>query len=304
MKRHAYLIMAHNNFEILKKLLESLDDSRNDIYIHIDKKVENFDFDLLRNCLNKSNIFFTDRTDVGWGDYSQINCEYILLKKAFYSENDYSYYHFLSGVDLPIKTQDDIHTFFDSIDGKEVVQLASDKLITERHAYYRISRYHFLSRYTKHKSKIIRNLIKFMNFIIMPLQSLLHIDRLKHKQIKVGYGANWVSITNEFVKYIIDSEDFIKKVFKHSLCADELFIQTLLVNSKFIDNVYSQTKSDTFDGTPAMRYIDWGRGNPYVFKIDDYNSLINSNMLFARKFDYNQDKEIVEKIYDYVKNQK
>ena len=37
--RHAYLIMTHGNFEILKLQLEMLDDSRNDIYIHVDKKV-------------------------------------------------------------------------------------------------------------------------------------------------------------------------------------------------------------------------------------------------------------------------
>ena len=36
MKKHAYLIMAHNNPYILKKLLNLIDDKRNDIYLHID----------------------------------------------------------------------------------------------------------------------------------------------------------------------------------------------------------------------------------------------------------------------------
>lgn len=38
MDKHAYLIMAHNEFDILEKQLILLDDYRNDIYIHIDKK--------------------------------------------------------------------------------------------------------------------------------------------------------------------------------------------------------------------------------------------------------------------------
>ena len=38
MDRHAYLIMAHNHFGFLKELLGCLDDSRNDIYLHIDRK--------------------------------------------------------------------------------------------------------------------------------------------------------------------------------------------------------------------------------------------------------------------------
>ena len=32
MNKHAYLIIAHNEFEILKLLVNALDDARNDIY--------------------------------------------------------------------------------------------------------------------------------------------------------------------------------------------------------------------------------------------------------------------------------
>ena len=35
--KHAYLIIAHQNFHILERLLLLLDDSRNDIYLYIDK---------------------------------------------------------------------------------------------------------------------------------------------------------------------------------------------------------------------------------------------------------------------------
>lgn len=36
--KHAYLIIAHSNLKQLQQLLLLLDDPRNDIYIHIDKK--------------------------------------------------------------------------------------------------------------------------------------------------------------------------------------------------------------------------------------------------------------------------
>jgi hypothetical protein len=51
-----------------------------------------------------------------------------------------------------------------------------------------------------------------------------------------------------------------------------------------------------------MRYIDWNRGQPYVWRVNDYNKLMNTDFLFARKFDINTDFNIVEKIYDYLKN--
>ncbi len=37
--KHAYLILAHNEPELLSLLVERLDDVRNDIYIHFDRKL-------------------------------------------------------------------------------------------------------------------------------------------------------------------------------------------------------------------------------------------------------------------------
>ena len=38
--KHAFLIIAHNNWWQLKKLIECLDSGTHDIYVHIDKKVK------------------------------------------------------------------------------------------------------------------------------------------------------------------------------------------------------------------------------------------------------------------------
>ena len=54
-----------------------------------------------------------------WGGYSQIRSELILFQSAW--EHGYEYYHLISGVDLPIKTQDEIHEFFREHYGKEFI---------------------------------------------------------------------------------------------------------------------------------------------------------------------------------------
>ena len=54
---HAYLIIAHNEFDILKKTIQMIDDERNDIYIHIDKKCKNFDFQALSAIPKKVGCF-------------------------------------------------------------------------------------------------------------------------------------------------------------------------------------------------------------------------------------------------------
>ena len=101
MNRHAYLIMAHHQFDFLKELLKALDHEYNDIYLHIDQKVQDFDFTSLSGAVHKSNLYFTKRLNVHWGGYSQTACELTLLKAAF--PGHYAYYPLLSGSDFPLK---------------------------------------------------------------------------------------------------------------------------------------------------------------------------------------------------------
>ena len=74
----------------------------------------------------------------------------------------------------------------------------------------------------------------------------------------------------------------------------------LIENSEFKNNLYFPNEDS--DYRSCMRHIDWKRGNPYVFKIDDFDELINSPCMFARKFDINTDRKICEKIFNYLKS--
>ena len=123
MKKHAYLIMAHNNFEQLNKLLQLLDYEENDIYVHIDKKSK-LDKEYLLKHIKKSNVIFTDRVKVTWGSFSQIQAELVLLKESV--KNNYEYYHLISGFDLPIRKQEVIHEFFSKNTGKIFVHFRKD----------------------------------------------------------------------------------------------------------------------------------------------------------------------------------
>ncbi len=74
---------------------------------------------------------------VSWGGYSQVQCEILLLKEAI--EHNYDYYHLMSGVDLPIKTNKEIHEFFIKNKGKEFISFdkkATKSSIRERIIYY------------------------------------------------------------------------------------------------------------------------------------------------------------------------
>lgn len=287
MKKHAYLIIAHNQFDLLEILLNMLDDERNDIYLHIDEKVKNFDFDKFKKLLKHSKLFITDRVNVTWGHCSQILCEMTLLKAAVANsqKEGYSYYHLLSGVDLPIKTNDEIYSFFESHYDREFVHFSTDD------GEHRIRYYHI---FRKKRNLFFKTLSK----IAYVIQRKLKVNRLKNEKIVVKKGTNWFSITDKFAKYIVDREAYIAKLFKYSVCGDEVFVQTLLYNSDFKDKLYMPNFKN--NQLACARLIDWDRGNPYVFKTADFDEIINSPAMFARKFDINSDKEVIFKIKDYI----
>lgn len=288
--KHAYLIMAHNNFELLRTLVKLLDDRRNDIYIHIDKKVSDFNKDIIINAIKYSNVFFVKRINVTWGGYSQIQNELNLLKEA--SKNSYKYYHFLSGVDLPLKNQDYIHKFFNENNGKEFVHFCSSQFNEDGKIRYSV--YHFFQDVIGRE----KGVLYYLERILIKIQEkvpFLHRDK---DYIEYCGGSNWCSLTDECVKYILSHEVKIKKLFRYTTCCDEFFIQTIIRNSKFYNNVYN--KEDSY--TASMRYIDWERGNPYTFNINDWNELNNSDFLFARKFslDTIEEKKLVKIIEENV----
>ena len=290
MNKHAYLIIAHNQFKLLEILIKMLDDERNDIFVHIDAKAKNFDFNHFMSITKYSNVCFTDkRYSIKWASFDMVKAEYALLEKVFESKNVYDYVHLISGVDLPIKSQDEIHNFFEENAGKEFVHFTSEKLNdTEldrvRAYHFAMGRRNYINRFiTKLESKTAR---------------LFGINRIKN--LAVQKGSQWFSITNDFAKYILSKKEYVFKQFNHTFIPDEFFVQTLLINSKFKNNLFMPNcKNDHF---ACARLIDWERGDPYVFKTEDFDEIISSKAMIARKFNLKEDSEIIYKIENYIKN--
>lgn len=293
MNKHAYLILAHNSFYILEKLLKLLDYEKNDIYIHIDKKVKDFDFDYYNRLVNKSTLKFVRRFNIRWGGYNQVRAEVELLNVA--SRNNYVYYHIISGVDLPLKSQSEIHKFLDKNKGKEFISIERISRDSWRDVEIknRIRLYHFFDKWIDLRNKsIFTYILKKIDSYLLTIQVKFGVNRYPHD---IWYGSNWCSITNECVKYVLSNKNYIKKTYRYSHAADELFIQNIVAqNRRFMNNIYKD------DVVSNVRLIDWDRGTPYVFKNEDFIDLINSKSLFARKFDINIDIEVVDNIYGFI----
>lgn len=286
--KFAYLILAHDNPEQLKLLLQSLDYHENDIYLHIDKKNKELCKEDLEYYINHARLYVYKKFRVYWGDISQTKCQMFLLKQALKMHHDY--YHLISGKDLPIKTQDEIIKFFSDNRGKEFVFFENNSPCRKKTC----TKFHFFHTYhCKYTSKNILFIIRVIDSCLLKIQEKLNVNR------KFYCGDNWYSITEklaaDFSKHMYS---MIREVY-FTVNSDELILQTFLFPRLNKYCLYNEK----FDGNRMsnVRKIDWNRGQPYIWRKEDYNELREAPHLFARKFDERVDSEIIQLIYDKIK---
>lgn len=295
--RHAILITTHDNVEISKNLLSLYDDKNIDFYFLIDKKAKSYNEEVLKDICKKSSVYFVPKINIYWGSFSQIQAEYILLENAV--KKSYDYYHLISGCDIPLYTKNEFFDFFEQNKGKEFVEYSPKEIAEKNKVQDRVKYYYVFMESVREKSAIKRKPKTFLREFFLKLQKLLKIDRTKGKEFQ--YGSNWFDITDDFAKYILKNKPWVIKHFKKICCADELFLQTLLFNSPFYSNNY-YCLNEKNRILQRNRYTDWTRGQPYTFKKEDYNEIINiKESLFIRKFNYKNDAEIVNKLFDWLR---
>lgn len=263
---HAFLIIAHNEPLILQKLVSALDDVRNDIYIHWDKKSGE------HPCLhtNYSNVFWTSkRIDVRWGNVSQIKSEYVLFEEA-YNHKNYDYFHLISGTHIPLKNQNDIHLFFE-LNNRYQILSAMDS--SDFQIDLKLKRYNLFTRELHRGSKFRQLIFQRLWHLCICAQRYLKISR--HKNISYKQASNWVSLTRDCVEFLLSEKNNILKHYKYTFCGDEFFVPTSLEHSAYKKNILYSDK---------ILKCEMGKANPRIYEIRDYNDIMNSNCLFARKF--------------------
>lgn len=257
--KHAWLVIAHNEFEILQMLIDALDHPESDIYVHIDKKVK----EMPVQHAAKSKLYVLDRRlDVRWGTFSQIECELLLFETAA-ARGPYDYYHVISGVTLPLKPLSEIDAFFRAAGGKSVLMgLCKDEPYQEK---LKMRRYNLFLAKSKASQFFWKSAIA--------AQRILGIETNRGKEFYKA--SNWLSLTEEAVKYILSRKEEIRKVFRYTLCGDEYFVPSELMSSPLKDRIVSHEQ---------YLYQEMGRATTASFSLAAWEEMKASTYLFARKF--------------------
>ncbi len=282
---HAILITAYKNVHHLVAMANSLDE-RFRIYIHLDKKSKVSDSELKTLSDHKRVAYISQKYEVHWAGVNHLLAILHLLEESLKSPDNH-FFHTLSGQDFPIKTSEQIIEFFKSHPNKQFIENFAMPAGHWTHGgMHRIWHFYFFD-YFNHKNK-------WGNFANRAVNKFQRISTLKRKwpaELPPLYGGGtWWSLTRPCVelvmKYTHEQPEFLKRL-RFTLCPEELYFQTIIMNSKFA----SEAVCD------HLRYIDWAsRNNNSPANLDetDFEKLVTSDKLFARKFEYPVSQKLIE----------
>lgn len=295
MNKHAYLVIAYNKYEQLAFQISLVDDPRNDIFIHIDKRstLTEADKERLVSAAKYSKVYFTPRIAVYWGHFSLVECELILYKAAA-EKGPYAMYHLISGADLPLQSQDVIHDFFKDKEDKIFITRYNQEEAEELKLHKLVEHYHLSRRINpRNLSPIARKVLRVYQIAENKLQTALKVDRLHGKRAEMGFDgfSEWKSFNHEVLLTVLENEAFIRKHFRFTFCSDEYFFAMVLKRANLLDKIYHydpvEEVPDEFQGN--LRYINWWDGRPYEWTdsekdIAQLEKGRELGHLFSRKF--------------------
>lgn len=265
--RQAILITAYKDIPHLKRIVDYFD-SEFEIFIHIDKKCHE-EYGSLGQ-LNHVHLF--DQYKIVWGDVNHLKAILMLMREA-YQHTDLEYFHLITGSDYPVRPLADFKSFCESNKHDNYVEYFPLPHADwgEEGGMDRIRYYWFQPSYRVKHGRLIYKTIK--------LQRMLGIDRgFRFFDGNLYGGGTYWSVSRKAIgtaiNYLNQHPDYLRR-FRMTSIAEEICLPTLWCNSgiPLINN--------------HMRYIDWGTdgANPQVLTEKDYDSIIASGALFARKIE-------------------
>jgi len=278
----AILLTAHKNQRQTQRLINHLSKDF-DVYIHIDKRSD-------MEIQKSDRVFVYKKYKAYWGSFNQIMSILFLLEKAY--EKRYDRYILISGQDLPLVSNCGLAKFFDKNKNEYIDIYKADKSDTSNphKAYARMVPYYTDVKHREAagwESKKSR----FSSFMDKMTIKILEAFGKRAWDYEFHSGANWFNLTGKCVgkifEYLKRDRKYIKR-FRWTRSGDEIFFQTIIAQLNGI-RVVSQ----------SLRYVDFNSGPEYprTLRSEDYEKIIKSGKLFARKFDETVDGDIIERIY-------
>ncbi|RWR07863.1 hypothetical protein D4N35_012530 [Siminovitchia fortis] len=291
-QKTAYILQIHKNPEQVNKFIKQLiAGDQADVYVHIDKRnYEQIHSKLIKN----ENVKVLDKAIVcEWGDISQVDTTILLLREVLAAKENYDFICLRSGQDLLVR-----NGFKDVLIKNKKSIFMTLRKVDKRNSglmevnWPKITR----RRYTSfHPVRVYRSVVQ--SFYRKGINAFPNKNDWP-EEYSLFNGAQWFSIPLEVAWYIIDFIDtnpWYYKYFENTLCPDEWFFHTLIMNSKYKEDVVNNN----------FMFVNWGktlqtRNSPLYLEVNDIKAIEASGQYFARKFDQDIDLKVIDYFTDRV----
>ena len=293
----AYFIGAYKLPDQMVRLVRKLESDTSIFLIHIDKKTDAATFRRMWEPLrHHPSVHFLKRHPVYWGDSGVLRASLKAIKELVDSHVEYDYLIYLTSQDYPIKSNDQIGDALQKAHGRSFMQyfpLPDRRWREENGGLDRVAYryYHWYGRWF-----VIRRNGKLMKMLSAGLgtrlAAALPIERpMPGNLTPYGGSALWClsRACAEYVHGFLKQDRRILPFFNSVLIPDEIFYQTILLNSPLQPTVVDD----------EVHYIAWPElsgPHPDILGLPDFDRFMATDKLFARKFDATVDSKVLDRI--------
>ena len=272
----AYVIRAHHRPAQLGRLVDRLTAERVSFHVHVSGTTSAETYAEMRQALDgRSDVEWVERVPIYYLGWSMVEAMVNGIRSAV--ARDPGHVIVVSGQDYPLKRPDEIAARLASDAGTSFVhhyRLPTNAWQREGGGMRRL-RYYWFER---------------LRVYGRPVRLPLVRRRLPDGLEPYG-GSSWVALAGDAARYVVrfvDDNPDVVRFFRKTLIPDELFVQTVLLNSPLRDRVVNE----------EVHYVDWSANetSPKTLTAEDFPALAASDKLLARKFDVKQDAEVLDMI--------
>lgn len=275
----AYIISAYRYPEQLVRLVERLDGPDASFFIHVDRRTAPKVIEaMIAGLANRRNATFLPRHRSDWGGFGHVEATLEGIRAALHSGPAFDRAVLLTGQDYPIKANRHIAEFFAAHPTSEFMEFFPlPRPEWQNQGLDRIENWHWQ--------------VLGRHLVIRPPRALPVRRRLPDGLRPFGGSSYWC-LTRECLEYVhgyVTAHASVVRFFRHVDVPDELFFQTIVLNSPFASRAVN-------DNLRFIRWDDPESGSPAVLGLQHLEELAASRALFARKFDVTSDATILDAI--------
>ena len=276
MTRIAYIVSAYKLPAQLERMLRRLQAPGVTFAVHVDSKTRRPIWDEMVSRCRDLDVAWLPRHRSQWGGFGHVRATLKGIDHVVSSGVAFDYAVLLTGQDYPLRSQAEIARVLGESGGRSYMRHV--ELPWEpwgpRGGLDRVEDWHVITYRRLH--------------LALPLRRTLPGGLRPY-----GGSAYWClerTLVHFVHGFLRDNPDYVR-FFEHVFVPDELFFQTIIMNSQLRDTVENDD----------LRYLDWSREPaPAVFTAADLPALLESGQLFARKFDETVDPEVLDALVRHL----